>query len=992
MSRGYKPISWDDFRKARALDIHLIRRVWLSGAALLWEQFWPAAWPLLGFIGLFVTVSLFGLWGWLPGWLHLIMLLSFFCAFVWGVLRVFRSVRLPDLGSCISRLERKGGEVHRPITSLLDAPATPLDESGTRHLWDLHIIRVSTAMRRLKVAWPAATLARHDRFGIRAAILLFVAIGFVVSGEEAPSRLAAAMDVRLGVFDPAEPGKLTAWVTPPDYTGLAPIFLTNRPDAANFAQISDPLMVAEGSRFVARVHGGKDQPILKELLAGLDAATFSESAIPFQSVDDTNYSVDHEILGAGPIQIFQNHAVLGKWEFGVIVDEAPAVGFSRAPQKTHKEVLKLGYHAKDDYGIAEIVTHIKRSGGDSETFTLALRVPGGVSRSLEETSYHDLTPHPWAGLPVTIQLVARDVAGKSGESPWINLLLPARAFKHPVAKAIIDQRRTLALSLGNREAVGKALDVISQRPEKFGDDVVAYMSLRTAVTRLGLHDDTKTRADVIDLLWEVALRIEDGTLSIAERDLRASEEALRDALDRNASNDEILELTRDLQRNLDQFLELLQSQSSQDERGPFGDSERAAFDPDSELPQEVDSAGNRPGSEEESRRNREKRNRRELQEMVEKARDLALTGSREAAQSLLQELQETIENLQRGQSEQTSGGTNGQEQDIEALEDVAEEQDALLNETFEQLHGDKGEASATALQNHAQQQRGEVVQEREGANNKELPDLSDDQIERMDDLSVGDPAPTADRQSNSAQQTEGPQPGRDDLGNDVRTRGDQAGGDQRSSMAPRTRDAQQQERSGGERAVSPSQAAREGEGAEGGTRQTGAGRNARQHSDISPKNNVQRQEELRQKLGDVMRDIGETGDAIPAELGEAERFMRDAVEALERGRPDRAVRSQTQALNQLRQGAATLRGQRTNNFSKTEQTEEDSSQRFNSQRDPFGRRPPGKNGDPTGYVEIPEVSDIQRSRKILDELYRRAGDSSRSEQERSYIERLLRWY
>ena len=992
MSRGYKPISWDDFRKARGIDKHLVRRVWLSGAALLWEQFWPAAWPLLGFVGLFVAASLFGLWDWLPAWLHLILLFSFFSAFAWGVLWICRSVRLPDLASCINRLERKGGEIHRPVTSLLDAPATPLDESGARHLWDLHITRVSTAMRRLKVAWPAAARARHDRFGVRAAILLFVAIGFVVSGEEAPSRLAAAMDVRLAVFDPAELGTLTAWVTPPDYTGHAPIFLTNRPDAADLARVSHPFMVAEGSRFVARVHGGKAQPVLQELPVGSDSATSSGSAIPFQSVGDTNYSVEHEVLRAGPIQIFQSHAVLGQWEFGVIVDEAPQVGFSRAPQKTHKEVSRLGYHAEDDYGIAEIVTHIKRSGGDSEMFTLALRVPGGVSRSLEETSYLDLTPHPWAGLPVTIQLVARDVAGKSGESPWVNLLLPARAFKHPVAKAIIDQRRTLALGLDGREAVGEALDIISQRPEEFGGDVVAYMSLRTAVTRLGLHDDTKTRASVIDLLWEVALRIEDGTLSVAERDLRASEEALRDALDRNASNDEILELTRDLQRNLDQFLELLQSQGKQDEQGPFGDSERAAFDPDSELPQEVDSAGNRRGSEAENRRNREKRNRRELQELVEKARDLALTGSREAAQSMLQELQETIENLQRGQSEQTSGGENRQERDIEALEDVAEEQDALLNETFEQLRGDKGEASAAALQNNARQRPGEVVQEREGANNKEPPDLRDDHIERMDDLSMGDPAPTADRQSNSAQQTEGPQPGRDELGNDVRTRGDQAGGDQRSSMAPRTRDAQQQESSGGDRAVSPSQAARGGEGAEGGTRQTGVGRNARQHSDSSPKNNIQRQEELKRKLGDVMRDISETGEEIPSELGEAEQFMRDAVEALARGRPDRAVRSQTQALNQLRQGAATLRGRRTNDFSRNGETEENSSQRFNNQRDPFGRRSPGKNGDPTGYVEIPEVSDIQRSRKILDELYRRAGDSGRSERERSYIERLLRWY
>ena len=92
------------------------------------------------------------------------------------------------------------------------------------------------------------------------------------------------------------------------------------------------------------------------------------------------------------------------------------------------------------------------------------------------------------------------------------------------------------------------------------------MSLRTAATRLSLNVDKKTLADVIDLLWEVALRIEDGTLSIAERDLRASEEALRDALDRNASNEEILELTRELQQNLDQFLELLQSQIDQEEQ------------------------------------------------------------------------------------------------------------------------------------------------------------------------------------------------------------------------------------------------------------------------------------------------------------------------------------------------------------------------------------------------------------------------------------------
>jgi hypothetical protein len=35
---------------------------------------------------------------------------------------------------------------------------------------------------------------------------------------------------------------------------------------------------------------------------------------------------------------------------------------------------------------------------------------------------------------------------------------------------------------------------------------------------------------------------------------------------------------------------------------------------------------------------------------------------------------------------------------------------------------------------------------------------------------------------------------------------------------------------------------------------------------------------------------------------------------------------------------------------------------------------------------------VQRSREILDELYRRAGERHRPQDERDYIDRLLRWY
>ena len=59
-------------------------------------------------------------------------------------------------------------------------------------------------------------------------------------------------------------------------------------------------------------------------------------------------------------------------------------------------------------------------------------------------------------------------------------------------------------------------------------------------------------------------------------------------------------------------------------------------------------------------------------------------------------------------------------------------------------------------------------------------------------------------------------------------------------------------------------------------------------------------------------------------------------------------------------------------------------------RDPFGRfvGPGGAIDD--ARVKIPKKSDVQRARNILEELYRRSGQRSRSLSERDYIDRLLR--
>src|SRR3546814_1644957 len=61
---------------------------------------------------------------------------------------------------------------------------------------------------------------------------------------------------------------------------------------------------------------------------------------------------------------------------------------------------------------------------EAEPLELEVALPGGTPELNEASSYHDLTPHPWAGLAVEIQLVAKDQPGQEGRSEAIRTVLP----------------------------------------------------------------------------------------------------------------------------------------------------------------------------------------------------------------------------------------------------------------------------------------------------------------------------------------------------------------------------------------------------------------------------------------------------------------------------------------------------------------------------------------------------------------------------------------
>ena len=61
-------------------------------------------------------------------------------------------------------------------------------------------------------------------------------------------------------------------------------------------------------------------------------------------------------------------------------------------------------------------------------------------------------------------------------------------------------------------------------------------------------------------LWALAVTIEDGNITDVDKALRAAQDALKEALERGASDEEIKKLTQDLRAALDNFMRQLAEQ------------------------------------------------------------------------------------------------------------------------------------------------------------------------------------------------------------------------------------------------------------------------------------------------------------------------------------------------------------------------------------------------------------------------------------------------
>src|SRR4051794_28443959 len=544
----------------------LVLRMRLARAALLWERVWPAFWPALCVLGVFASVVLFDLLPGLPGIAHAAILALFAVAFAaacaWGV-RTARRGGWPDMLAARRRIEQASGLPHRPLQALSDRPSAPLDDTA-QLLWAAHQRRMAAALRRLRVGWPVAGLARRDPWGLRSILTILLLLAVVDAGADWRDRAFRAFRPSVAGSAASPASSFELWVSPPEYTGLAPQFLR--------ADTTEKVPVATGSMLLGQVHGGGEVPHL-----AIDAA--SED---FTAIDKQNFRIERKLTDGKELSLHQGASLLGRWPIAIVPDNPPTIAFADPPSATPRAALRIDYRASDDYGVASAKAVIRRPDSGSpetasdETIELDLPLPGLNLKEAAATSYHDLTPHPWAGLPVEIRLVATDGLGQAGESEPVRMTLPEREFHHPVARAIIDQRKELAKDPRSAESVAEILGDLNSRPALFRDDSVVYLGLRVAQQRLRADQSRDAIAAVSQLLWDTALRIEDGNLSLAERDLRRLQQKLQDALAKGAPDQEIERLMQELRKALDRYLQALAEEMR---RNPPDEANRQPVDP-----------------------------------------------------------------------------------------------------------------------------------------------------------------------------------------------------------------------------------------------------------------------------------------------------------------------------------------------------------------------------------------------------------------------------
>ena len=639
----------DGGRRADTPRGRLERLVERARYALWVEDVWPRLWLPAGVVAAFLILSWLGLWQEVAPIWRMAGSIAFGLAFL-AALVPLAFARRPARNLALNRINRDSGIRHGPARTLDDQLALGAKDAGSLALWELHRRRAEESISKLKVDRPRPDMPRRDRYAVRAAGILALVASAFVAGPDLTNRLTSAFEWRAPT--PAPPAfRIDGWIDPPVYTRIPPLMI-------DFAAGVQLLRAPVDSTVVVRIAGkGEIDVEARGGLAAEEAAGREEG----RTLREERF----RILSDAELDLGTDSGQSLSLIVQAIPDNPPTIAFAGPPEVQARGQFNLNYRAADDYGVAATRGVITRPPDAEERRTLVpppdmpLASPGRGQQTDMQANL-DYSEHPWAGGRVRLQLEARDDAGQYGFSDSIDFTLPQRPFTKPLARALVEQRRNLVLDPDRADRVQIALDALQIEPAVYTPQWGVFRGLRSAATRLRNATTDAHLIDVAEWLWVMALQIEDGDLSDAERALRTAQERLQEAMDRNAPEEELRRLMDELRSAMDDFLrefaeQMMREQQAQDQDG-------------NPIPPQ----------------NQRTITQNDLNDMMDRMQEAMRRGDMAEAQRLMDELRNIMQNLQqaRPDNRMTDPMAREMQRQMNELDELTRQQQQLRDDTF----------------------------------------------------------------------------------------------------------------------------------------------------------------------------------------------------------------------------------------------------------------------------------------------------------------------
>ncbi|TPL10348.1 MULTISPECIES: TIGR02302 family protein [unclassified Mesorhizobium] len=659
--------------------------------SMMVERGWPLLLPLLVVASLFLSISWLGLFPRLPDAARIGLVAAFGVATL-AALYPLRFFRMPGGAEIDRRIEAANHLLHHPVQTQTDRPSGR-ESSFSQALWREHQKRMADRLDSLGADVPRTRVPERDPWGLRAVAALLLVTAFAFSFGPTGGRIADAF--RAQDAHDAVPPRIDAWVTPPVYTGKPPIFLT-----ADANQAAPAFHVPEGSDVSLRVTGGSGEETLAYADKNGNARAIDpadpQTAAAKPAASPAAQSKVRQFIGKltsdGTLTLKSGEDQLGRWAFAVIPDKPPQIRFVGEPKRAVNGAFELNYQIDDDYGAANakaVFALADPQAPDARPLygppDMPLTLPRRGGKANAARTSKDLTEHVWAGAEIKLTLVATDDAGHTASSETKTLVMPERPFSNPLARAVIEQRRLLALDANAKPRVLDLMDAITLRPEDTFDNMSHYLAIMSARSRLKMADSDDQLRNEVSYLWEIALGIEEGNLSAAEKRLRQAQQALQDAIKNGASDAEIEKAMKELREAMNQFLQEFAERAKQNPNAP------------------------------QMQQNGQELRQSDIDRMMDQIENLAKSGDRDKAQQLLSQLQDMMNNLQAGRQQQAGQQDSQMRQQMDKLGDILRRQQEMMNDTFRMDQMQRGERQRGQNRDEQLGEGGGEDQDRPGA-------------------------------------------------------------------------------------------------------------------------------------------------------------------------------------------------------------------------------------------------------------------------------------